>query len=214
MKKEKSAINAKYLYASGRIRALEPTLLTPDKLIRLIQATVPEGYRVLAECGYELSGGDVNASGSKGIYAISKLLNSERERLFILAEKISGNTYIVNFFRAELDCHNIKAVLKSDYLGGDAGGLLLSGGTFEASWLGEILKSGKFAPLGKTWADAAEKAKEILSKTGDGQLCDFALDLAMQDICDAYAEKSESVFMRNYARFRADSANLKAAVRL
>ena len=69
-------------------------------------------------------------------------------------------------------------------------------------------------PPGKIWADAIKKAKEILSKTGDGQLADFVLDAAMLEICASHAQKSGSKFLKEYSLFVADTANFKTAVRL
>jgi V/A-type H+-transporting ATPase subunit C len=279
MKKEKTENKNKYLYASGRVRGLETTLLTPEKTLRLIEAPLPESYRILSECGYELAGSDVNASGASGIYEISRLLYREREKLYNLADKISQSPDISSFFKTRLDCHNIKTILKSDFLGTSADSLLLSGGVFDTEFLSETIKSGKYEllvansgnyepfipksdnykpltvnsgenkssppesdknepavfylgkyksfppksrkykspgeiPPGKIWADAIKKAKEILSKTGDGQLADFVLDAAMLEICASHAQKSGSKFLKEYSLFVADTANLKTAVRL
>lgn len=147
MKKEKTENKNKYLYASGRVRGLETTLLTPEKTLRLIEAPLPESYRILSECGYELAGSDVNASGASGIYEISRLLYREREKLYNLADKISQSPDISSFFKTRLDCHNIKTILKSDFLGTSADSLLLSGGVFDTEFLSETIKSGKYELL-------------------------------------------------------------------
>ncbi len=214
MRKKKSRDYNMDMYASGRVRALETTLLTPERIQRLIESNVQEGYRILAECGYDLSACDTNAKGSEGIYAVSKLLNSERERLYSLAESISLNPDLVGFFRANIDCHNIKTVVKSDYLGQNAENLMLYGGNFSKKLVEDTLKSKNYQPLGSVWAAAVENARDILSRTGDGQLSDFELDIAMIDVCCDYAEKSDSEFLVKYARFTADKINLKSAVRL
>ncbi|MGN1452039.1 MAG: V0D/AC39 family V-type ATPase subunit [Eubacteriales bacterium] len=203
-----------YLRASGRVRGLENSLLTQDKLTRLIDAEdISAAYRVVSECGYVPPQGAV-LEGTQGIYSLSSMLSRAAEELYDLCEDLSESRELTDFFRARIDAHNIKVVLKSALSGRSPEANMLPGGVFPASEVKEALEGGKPEVLGNTWAEAAAQAREILLTVADGQRCDFVIDNAMLSVMASNAEKSGSGFLSDYARFCADKANVKVAVRL
>ncbi|MBQ5974024.1 MAG: V-type ATPase subunit, partial [Oscillospiraceae bacterium] len=203
-----------YLVASGRVRGLENTLLTPEKLTRLIDAEdVAAAYRVVSECGYAPPAG-APLDGTQGIYTLSRMLDRAAEELYALCEELSESKDLTDFFRVRIDAHNLKTVLKSERAGRDPDPNLLSGGVFRAAELKDAVLSGKTERLGEIWRKAAAEAGEILTSVGDGQRCDFVLDNAMFRLMSGHAAASGSRFLKDYAAFCADKANLRTAVRL
>lgn len=203
-----------YLRASGRVRGLESSLLTAEKLSRLIDAEdVSSAYRIIAECGYVPAQGSP-IEGTEGIYTLSAMLNRAAEELYSLCEELSESRELTDFFRVRIDAHNLKTVLKSRRAARSPEKNLLPGGVFSAAEMREAVESGKTELLGGLWAAAAAEAEEILNTVCDGQKCDFVIDNAMLSVAWACAERSGSAFLRDYARFCADRANVKVAVRL
>ena len=63
-----------YLYASGRIRAMENSLLNAERRTRMIEAqSAADAYRVVGECGYDLSGIDTARTGVEGMYLFARI---------------------------------------------------------------------------------------------------------------------------------------------
>ena len=204
-----------YLYASGRIHAMENSLLNAERRTRMIEAqSAADAYRVVGECGYDLSGIDTARTGVEGMYLFARLMHRARAELYDFAERISESRALTDFFRVKTDCHNIKTILKSQCIGADAAPLLLEGGIYSVAELTERLGSGKAGALAGVFGAAADEAREILSRTSDGQLADFVVDRAMLDEQARFAGESEIEFLQKYVRLVAESANLRSTIRL
>ena len=97
-----------YLYSSARIRALERTLLTRDRIERMLDSkTASEAAKVLSECGYE----DIPSITRE---SLETMLSKERSRVYSLLRSFVPHREIIDFFRVKYDYHNLKAIVKAE----------------------------------------------------------------------------------------------------
>lgn len=196
-----------YLFLSTRIRALERSLLSRERMERMLDApTAADAAKVLQECGYpEVERVTVDS--------INEMLSKARERLFDDLYLFAPDRDIIDVFKVKYDYHNAKVLLKSEARGVDAERLLVDTGRVKPEHLRDCIRTSDFRGLPGSLAGAIAAARETLGSTGDPQLSDFVLDRAYFDDMFALARKSESEFLAGYVRISIDVANLKSLVR-
>ncbi len=196
-----------YLFLSTRIRALERSLLSRERMERMLDAqTVGDAVKVLAECGYpEVE--EVTASSINGMLA------AVRQRTFDDLYLFAPDPNIIDVFKVKYDYHNAKVLLKSEALGIEADNLLVSTGRVPAAQIKECIHASDFRGLPGSLAGAIQQARETLGNTRDPQIADFALDQAYFADMFAIARESESSFLEGYVRINIDAVNLKSLVR-
>ena len=196
-----------YLFLSTRIRVLERSLLTKERMERMLDASAPaDAAKILQECGYpemeEVSVDSVNA-----------MLSQARARTFDDLSFFAPDHRIVEAFQVKYDYHNAKVLLKSEARGVDGAQLLVDTGRIPAPQLQECVRASDFRGLPGRLSQAIVTARETLGAAGDPQLCDFVLDRAyFEDMLDL-AQQSGSGFLEGYVRLNIDVANLKSLVR-
>ena len=196
-----------YLFLTTRIRALERSLLTRERIERMLDApTTAEAAKVLAECGYpemeELSVNGVNA-----------ILAQKRELTYEDLYLAAPDRNIIDVFKIKYDYHNAKVLLKAEARGIDADYLLVDTGRVPPATLREGIRSSDLRGLPGSLADAIAQARETLGTTGDPQLSDFILDRAYFTDLFALARQCGSAFLEGFVRISIDVANLKSVVR-
>ncbi len=192
-----------YLHLSARIRVLENRLLSHDRLERMLDArTAEEAAKVLTECGYRELGA-VTPAG------IEEMLSEARKERFGELEKLTPDRQVLDLFRIKYDYHNVKVLLKAGYMGVSAQELLSGAGRYEPAALAAATSQ-----TNPTLAQAAARAGEVLSATGDGQQADFILDAACYAELLETAQAAGSAYMTDYVRTLIDAANLRTAVRV
>ena len=196
-----------YLGLSTRIRAMENSLLTRERMDQLLDArTEEEVSKLLQECGYP-------ALDPRQPEAMDAALSQARAELWADLSDSVPDQRMLDAFRLKYDYHNGKALLKAAALGTDPASMLIDLGRIPVQDLREAVREEEWSDLpGKLGAALAE-AKEILDTTRDPQLSDLALDRwAYADLLEL-SEESGSAFLEGYARLRIDAANLGALVR-
>jgi V/A-type H+-transporting ATPase subunit C len=104
--------DSSFAYAIGRIRAIEKRLLDKGKFDRMIESKTPEeAIKVVAEAGYAES-----SSFSGNIVDYEIVLKEEERKLFSLLKEISSQSEVFDIFMLKNDYHNIKVILKSEFL--------------------------------------------------------------------------------------------------
>lgn len=196
-----------YLAISARIRAMENGLLNRERMEQVLDArTDDEAVKILQECGYP----ELDATHPE---AMDAALSAAREaRLADLADSAPDPRYI-DIFKLKYDYHNVKAVLKADAMGVDAGHMLMDMGRVPAEELKEAVRSGELENLPARLAAAAAEAKEVLDTTRDPQLSDIVLDRWCYKDMDDVAEATGSAFLHGYVKAQIDAANLRALIR-
>lgn len=196
-----------YLFLSTRIRALERSLLTRERMERMLDASsVTDAAKVLQECGYPEVEQVTNSS-------IDMMLAKVRERTFDDLYLFAPDPTIIDVFKVKYDYHNAKVLLKSEALGVNAQRLLVETGRIPSEKLEEKLRVSDLRGLPGTFQTAILRAREALGSTRDPQIADFVLDRAYFEEMFELARKSESAFLEGYVRIMIDAANLKSLVR-
>ena len=103
-----------YLFLSTRIRALERSLLSRERMERMLDASsAVDAAKVLQECGYpEIEEVTVDS--------IDKMLAAARERTYDDLYLFAPDRNIIDVFKVKYDYHNAKVLLKSEARGVDA----------------------------------------------------------------------------------------------
>lgn len=197
-----------YLFLSTRIRVLEQTLLTRERMDRMLEAaTDAEAARVLVECGYpEMPVVDVDS--------VNAALVTMRDRVFEDLYAYAPDPRMIDVFKIKYDYHNAKVLLKSEAMGTDPVRLLVDVGRYPAAELAEKVREKSTSGLSEIFARALTEAREVLGTTRDPQLSDFVLDRAYFREMEWLARSTGSRFLLGYVQKQVDSANLKSVVRV
>ena len=196
-----------YLFLSTRIRALEPQMLTQDRMNQMLEARTPEdAAAVLMDCGY----GEIRPLN---VHTLQAALSEEQEKLYRELSFFAPDPDLIHVFKVRYDYHNVKVLLKSEAQGLEADNLLLDLGRVPVRELKEKLLASDYIGLPPILQQAIEEARETLGTTRDPQLSDFVLDRACYDDMFAIAEAAGSDFLAGYVRISIDAANLRSVVR-
>lgn len=195
-----------YLVISAQIRAMENTLLTPERMEQLLTARSDEEVaRILQECGYPA------VSGAKPEELDAALTAAREETLRSLGD-IAPDAGYLDVFRLKYDYHNAKAVLKAAAMGRTPDSMLTALGRVAPESVKKA-GAGEDADLPPMLADAMAEAKAVLETTRDPQLSDMVLDRWYYREQLSAAEATGSEFLTGYVRASIDAANLRSLVR-
>ena len=196
-----------YVYLSTRVKAMERGLLDRARAERVLAAPTEEAAaRVLQECGYP------DLAGVTGRALEAALAQRQREMLEDLAGDLPDRT-VLDLFRAQVDYHNAKVLVKAQALGTDPTRLLLVGGRYSPGRLAANGQKGKLSGYSQRFRRAVEEGREVLDATGDPQQVDFTLDRAYFEEAMELAIRTGSKCLTGYVAVLIDTANLRATVR-
>lgn len=197
-----------YLGLSARIHAMEVSLLSRERMERMLEArSDEEAVKVLAECGY----GELSRVTPEGV---DRLLTDRRERLLHELEGGLPDPRLLEVFKVKYDYHNLKTLLKAETLGEDFDRLLSPAGRLPAAELKERLSgTSQRGGLPEHLDKAVREAREVFHATGDPQRLDFALDRAYFTEMAQLAQDTGSDYLKGYVAILVDAANLRCLVR-
>ena len=195
-----------YLSLSARVHAMEVSLLSRERMERMLEArSDEEAVKVLSECGSaELS--QVTPD------SVEQMLTDRRAALLHELEGALPDPRFLDVFKVKYDYHNLKTLLKAEALEQDVRHLLSDAGRVRADDLRDWLAGGSHS-VSKALEQAAREAREILHATGDPQRLDFALDRAYFAEMAQLAEETGSDYLKGYVAIMVDAANLRCLVR-
>lgn len=199
-------LSTDYLYASGRIRALEASLVGKERLGMLLGMKTAEDIReaLAAE-------GAMRTDRARGDGTEALLLDLLRAGLDAVRRSIP-DPELVHIVTLPFDCHNIKTYLKCHYRGISPAPLLIDAGTVAADDLVAALTREDVAALPRHMGAAVAEAREAFAKTNDPRELDFALDRAL--FADLAVAAAGLPFAEQYVAARADLTNLIICLRL
>ena len=196
-----------YLAISARIRAMETTLLTAERMERLLEARSGEEVsKLLQECGYP----ELDAARPE---AMDAALSQAREALLADLGDSAPDSRYIDIFKLKYDYHNAKTILKAAAIGTDPARMLMDMGRVGAAELKAAMDSGELDSLPGTLPEAVAEAKSVLDTTRDPQLSDITLDRWMYRDMAQVADVTGSAFLRGYVAAQIDAANLRALIR-
>ena len=186
-----------YLAISARVRAMETTLLTAERMERLLEARSDEEVsKLLQDCGYpELDAARPEAMDAALSQAREELLTDlgdgapvldrSRYRDMALVAEDTGSQFLRGYVETQIDAANLRALIRTLRMGKNAdflAGVLFESGTVEpaailaaanhpAGGLNEIYGPTRFAQA----AEAGEAALKGGSLTEFEKRCDDAV---------------------------------------
>lgn len=196
-----------YLAISARVRAMETTLLTAERMERLLEARSDEEVsKLLQDCGYP----ELDAARPE---AMDAALSQAREELLTDLGDGAPDPRYIDIFKLKYDYHNAKAILKAVAMGTSPDRMLMDMGRIGAAELKTAVESGELDKLPGALPAAVAEAKSVLDTTRDPQLSDIVLDRWMYRDMAQVAEDTGSQFLRGYVETQIDAANLRALIR-
>lgn len=195
-----------YLFLSAMLRAREPRMLSREKAERMLDApSYAECAKLFTDCGYE-DMSQMNAA------EIDRALSDCRAETFRELSLQPPARELVDLFRLKYDYHNAKVILKAEATDSDPIPLLSASGRIAPEALLSAYREERLHELPERLAGALTEGKEILARTANPQLADFALDRAyFEELSALAADRGD--FVKSYVSVLADSTNLKSAVR-
>lgn len=194
--------DTEYAYAVAKVRAVETRLLDRLKLYRMAEAAnLDEAVKILRESGYE--GDDPE-----------QMLTDELAKTYAFLREISPSKETFDIFLVKNDYHNIKVILKAEFLGKNYDFLLTESGRIGARKMKNAVENRAMKGFSPIMTEAVEKAVELFEKTGDPQLCDLELDRAAYREMHNLAEKSGSAYVQDIVSVMCDLANILIFVRV
>ena len=198
-----------YQFPCAVIRGNERTLLSRTDLIRVVEARqLQQAMAVLAEFGY----GDGSASARPGDF--EKILREEQKRVSQLVFSNLPDQETLRFLCCPADYHNVKVLLKAEFLGISAEPLLLSGGSIEGERMAQLIRDRNFIPLSQTMKEAVADAIDRFARGRDPQEIDITLDKACYKEMWEGASASENEFLMGYVQLLIDILNINTFFRL
>ncbi len=196
-----------YLYASGRIKALERGFLPRTTLMRLCESdSVADGIKLLAELTY--------VSPDTTPATIEDEFTKAQQNCYREAAELFADKTMLDFFRARYDYHNVKTILKGIATGDDYTALLSGCGRVAPEKLVTSILEDKYGSIPKRLAKAIVEAKATLVQTADPQIVDGFLDKEQFADMGETAQATGEKYVCDYFKLQVDMQNLRAAVRL
>ena len=196
-----------YLAISARIRGMENTLLTKERMEQILDARSHEEVnKILEQCGYS----ELDPLHPE---AMDEMLLDFRKSVFEDLTAGAPDTRYIDIFKLEYDYHNAKSILKAQAVGVSPDRMLVELGCVPTKVLQEAITSGEWNDIPQELAAAVQEAQEVLNTTRDPQLSDIVLDRRYYRHLLNVAEATESSFLEGYVQTQIDAANLRALVR-
>ncbi|MDD2495429.1 MAG: V-type ATP synthase subunit C, partial [Tissierellia bacterium] len=200
-----------YLFSTARVRSVEKYMLSREKAEKMIDAkTNDDALRILFECNY--NSGKVNDKISPNDY--DSLLSQEHKRTYEFITSIAPEEESFNIFLYPYDYHNLKVLMKSEYLDIDSSELLVDTGSIDLNTLKYAIKERDFSNLSENMSSAVSYIIEEFPKNKDPQLIDIILDKYLYDEMLKASKKINNKFINDYIVMQIDIINLKTYVRL
>lgn len=198
-----------YIFPCVVIRSKEVDLLSREELLRLLDlGSVQDIMNVLADHGY----GDGKELENPRDF--EKILSENMKETYDTIYSTIPDEKELDFFKYPNDYHNLKVLLKAEFLKTDASHLLIDSGTIRADKLQDMLRRRDFSLMTVEMRQAVDEAIELFAKSRDPQEIDLRLDKACYKDMLTDAEESGNQFLQEYVRKLIDSLNIDAFARL
>jgi V/A-type H+-transporting ATPase subunit C len=197
-----------YIFASSRVRSVEKHLLSRDKAAAMIDSKTPEdALKILYDIGY----GDGSDTLSPGRF--ETLLKEEIGKVYSFIRSIAPDEKELYPFLYPYDYHNLKVLLKAEFLDMDPQPFLMDIGTVPVARMTALVRERNFVGLTDRMRNAILEVVDVFSRTSDPQMIDFILDKACYEEMQESAAAGGHEFIMDYVRLQVDIINLKSFVR-
>lgn len=198
-----------YLFSTARVRSVEKNMLTRERAEKMIDAkTTIDALRTLDDISYGYRSEAIDPNN------FEELLTEEHKKTYDFITSIAPELEHFNMFLYPYDYHNLKVIMKAEYLGIEATDSLVDTGSIDLKILKFSVKERDFSALTENMEKALKEIIETFPKTNDPQLIDIIFDKYCYEEMLTSAEKTNSDFIINYVKMQIDAINLKTYVRL
>ena len=197
-----------YVFASAFIRCREKYLLTQDRVDKMLDSKTPDdALKVL----YDLDYGDGNAEVPASEFEF--LLSKELEKNYNMVLSLAPEPECFAVFLYPNDYHNIKTLLKAEFLGSNADEILMDTGSIPLARLVDLVRNRNYTDMRLEMAKGIQEVIDTYATSQDPQVIDLILDrVCYQEINLAMANFKNS-FVKGYIALKIDTINLKSFVR-
>ena len=196
-----------YLFLSTMLRARSSVFISKDTLEHMLSSgKFEEAAQTLSKQGWPNMVGMDRAG-------IDTALSVYREELFAELGRLCPDKELVDLFRLRYDYHNAKVIIKAQAMEQPADNLLSAAGRVELEKLKEAFIANDFRFVPDMLGKAIAEARNILARTGNPQLADFALDKACYAEMKRCAAKLDNKYISDYVSLFAQGTNLRSCVR-
>ena len=204
-----SETNSSYPFASARVKAMEPRLITKEKLNRLIEAKdYDAAMRQLAEFGYGQSAG----SGAGCSY--EELIRKELTETDVLLEALSPSDVFTRIMRAERDYFNLKVLIKLLMQNRPLDSFALLPGNIPVETLRRAISENNYYDLPDAMKEALQYIDRQFTVAADASIIGIALDRAYAKEVNALLQKMKNPLVSTYFTAFFDISNIIALLRV
>lgn len=196
-----------YAYAVAYIRAIENKLLSGSEIESLIASkSASDALKILSDKGYGTPPAEPES--------FETLLSERMSRAWEDVNFAAPPGASLDILLYKNDFHNMKAALKGVPTGvKDYAPYVLSPGTVDLELMISSVIKADFSILPEMLAPCAAEAYDVLSRTGDSQLCDVIIDRACMDYTLKTAVGSHNEFLKGYISLLNTLSDIKTALR-
>lgn len=192
-----------FLYAIGRLRALEGELTSTAAMEQLLAADFESAIKMLCEKGW----------GSEDT-PYEQMLEHWLVQAWDLLHSINPYPGCLDLLVVKNDFHNLKASIKAYVAGkGDAGDSLLRPSVYPPEQVRDRVFAREFDALPLVLQAAASRCYQELAGGGDAQMADVIADSAALRCMQDMARKTGDTFLTDLAERLVAAANIKTAAR-
>lgn len=203
-----SSHDQRYAYASGRIRALETTLLGKQRLDRIAEAgNLDEVVRQLSDTAYATHLDEIEESG----YQV--FLRNEERRLLDLVDSLSLDREVSDILRLGHDFHNLKVALREHVSSSDLEDLYMDLGRYDPGDVRTPVMNEALDSLPDMLSLPAKGALESFGASRDPAEADTVIDKAMFAHFLGVAGRYGGPFIKSIVRTWIDLANVRTFMR-
>ena len=203
-----SSHDARYAFASGRVRALELKLIGKQRMERLAEAKdVEECLRLLADTAYGEHLEEIEEVGYEAF------LRNEEARVLGLVDSLSLDEALSDVLRLEYDFNNLKVLLRESFAGRDLSVLYMDLGKYAVSEIKELLGSDTPERIPAPLNDAAARGLAAWAQTSDPAEVDTAVDGVMFRHFLQVAADHNVPYLRTLMQVKIDLANIRTFLR-
>lgn len=198
-----------YIFAAARVRSVEKNLLNRERADKMIESKTPEeALKILRELGYG------SEEGEAVTLSVDGMLSGEIKKAYDFITGIAPDPRMFDTLLYPYDYHNLKVILKAEFLGIEAEPFVIHVGTVAAPDMEVMVRDRSFMDMPEEMARAVAEVVEVFGKTSDPQVVDLILDRACYESMSRAAITSENEFLIGYVNLLVDTINLKTFVRM
>ena len=184
-------------------------MLSHDKIEKMVDARNPaEALKVLTELEY--GGIQTNVRPED----FEQLLTREHKRTYEFVKSIVKDAEYFNLFLYPSDYHNIKVILKSEFLSTDPEPFFMGSGSIDSHVLHVMVRERNFLGMSYLMKKGIEEALDTFGRTKDPQQVDVILDKACYGDMMRLADESENEYLKGYVKLLIDTINLRIFARM